>query len=262
MVVHTTTKKDHKLLFLNSKNASIFNNSSKHSDVVFRLATPIFTPQEKILNARLASFVFHNSLQVINSTNNKLVMTDPSGVDYTMTITAGNYDATTLGTAIQTLANDLYPTTDPFTVTYNTSTFKYTFSHTVGNFTFKSTSTCLSLIGFPDGSSYTSTAKSLSSTYPANLSGENTLYIDIPSLDVTNINGTNGSKSSVIACIPVTEGAGSVCCYDNPHDTVFLVRKEAIYELHVKVYQEDLSTLADFQNQNWNMTIELQFSTI
>ena len=80
------------LVYLNSRHATTFNNGSKNSDVVFRLPNPIVTPQNKILTVKVAQFIFHNSLAVVNSNNNSLVIEDSLAVESTLSIPTGNYD--------------------------------------------------------------------------------------------------------------------------------------------------------------------------
>ena len=102
------------------------------------------------------------SFTIINDNNNQFYLND---IQYT--IPNGNYNATTLSTAIMDLVADDEPS---FTITFNNITNKYTFEDTT-DFTINAESTCLYILGFDDEVS--SSSLSLTSTYPIDLTGDN-----------------------------------------------------------------------------------------
>ena len=148
-----------KIINLNSKN-SIKNNSTFLSDVFFPFSgllkddDDIIERYISIQNAQIP-FSFYN----INIYNNILVIQIISTL-YTLTLTRGNYNATSLITEIQTqlTANGI---TD-LTLSISSTTGLLTFTKTTGSFTLISSgSTIYEVLGFVVGTNYTSTSQKI-----------------------------------------------------------------------------------------------------
>ena len=238
--------------FLNSKHADSYNNSTKHSDLTFRLTRPIVKPYNKILSLKVDTFVFPVSFTQVNSTNNTLYYLGAE-----LTIPEGNYNANTLLTTIQ----DLIQTEDAdTTITYDNTTLKYTFTNASDDFSIDKESTCLTLLGFSEGVDHDSDAHTLTSEFPINLSGSaNTLYLDIANLSTDNINTLADQRTTILTSIPVTAQSGGMVYYENTKNARVLLQEDVISELHIRIYGDDLSSLVDFNNQHWNLTLELEF---
>lgn len=229
-------------IYLNSKNASYRLNAS--SDMIFSLNHPIVVPPGYQMRIRISDFVFPISFYLVDTNNNKLVI---SGTSYTLT--SGNYTATTL------MAHVLSILPVGFSMTYSSITNKYTISNAT-SFSLDATSTCLTLLGFTTAASGTS----ITSDSVVNLSGQyNVLYIDIPNLATYNITSSNGRRTSVIASVPVSEPLGTVMFWEG-RDHWFDIPNEYIGYLHIRILGEDMVTPVDFQGQAWNMTVDVAYS--
>lgn len=244
------------LLFLNSESATTYNNGSNNSDVTFQLRNPVIVPFDQTMSVKLTQFIFHNSIPVVNSSNNKLDI-EIGLVEFNVTIPNGNYDVDTLATEVESVLNGLYPSTDPVTVTYSTDTGKYTITNTEDDFTLLSSSTCLSLLGFTEDA--TSVSGSLVGDFPVNMSGQDCLYFKVPSLAVANLDST-GQRTPAIGCIPVSQPSGGSIFYEDLSASKFEVNQKSVHEINVNITHNDMSTLADFQGQRWSATVELSFS--
>lgn len=84
---------------------------------------------------RLISYNIANTVYTINVNNNKIKFVE-GATSVTITLTNQNYTASTLATHIAAIMTVNSPTLDTYTGTYNTNTYKMTFSAGVSNFYF------------------------------------------------------------------------------------------------------------------------------
>ena len=94
--------------------------------LIWDLSSPILLPEGVTAQVALTNFYIPNSMYIIDSNNNKLVITT-GGVTYNLTLDSGNYNANELDTELETQAAATFPSGTVLTVTYNGSTNKYTF---------------------------------------------------------------------------------------------------------------------------------------
>ena len=231
---------------LNTKIADLKVNGTMNSDLLFYLKEPVIPPQGKNMTLLLKACSIPVSFYLVNSTNNTLVINTS-----TFTLTQGNYTAYTLLDLLNTTLNPTY------VVTLNTTTNKYTTS-SLTSFTLKSTSTCQRLLGFASGTDYTSTASTLTSVYPVDLSGDNMIYISTPNILTQNRLG--GQKSTILRAVPVSVSYGSVLFFDDNSGAVgSVIQEDHIGFIHLRIYSEDATLLLDFQNADWSISLEVGF---
>ena len=170
----------------------------------------------KILQAEIP-FVW----DVINSKNNTFVYNN--GGNNTITIPVGTYTGTTLAVQLQTLLSAI---SAGFTVTYSTTTLKFTFTQNLAiawSLSFATRQTAYSPLGFTPAGSYTTTGigSTIVSNMVAQVSGPNYLYLNSTKIgSLVNNNTTDGSNQVnadiVIAKIPVNVNYGSTIFYTDP----------------------------------------------
>ena len=239
----------HTEIYLRSTDASQTFNGTKNSDMIFILKSAIVPPNGYYMLLKLKKMYFPVSFYIIDSTNNELYINNTL-----YTIPVGNYTSTTLTTAL----TGILPST--YSITFSSTTNKLTFTNSSANFTINSTSTCLTVLGFVSGVEYTSSAQTLTSVYPVDLSGNNIIYVSISNLRTNNTDaGTSDSASSIISSVLVNVPYGYLQYYDSSDTTGLVLLEDHISFLHISVYGEDAQTLLDFQNQNWAMTLLIQF---
>lgn len=128
---------------------------------------------------KILEFSFTNSLYNVNSYNNTLkideyTVSSTPITSYTITLTKGSYSYSSLATHLQTQLNASL--SGNITVTYSSSTGKYTIVNDTNDMKIKySGSTCLTLIGFND-SSDSSQSTSLTSDNVADLISIKNIY--------------------------------------------------------------------------------------
>lgn len=147
-----------------------------------------FSANQTSVATATSDFAVYETRFIITVDNRTFIITQ-SAVDYTFTITAGNYSGTTLANEIQTqitlqLAN--------FTVTYlaNNHTIKFTCN---ASFTVKSTGSASALLGFTSNTD--STSNIVLAPYPLNIIGPTSIIVK--SRAITNLRTTVANINSL-----------------------------------------------------------------
>lgn len=236
-------------IYLSSSDATQYLNGTSKSDMLFLFSSPIIPPPAYNMSLRMVKLYLPISFTIINETNNTFTL---NGVSYT--IPEGNYSATDLATAIMYVVSGSEPS---FTIEFSSITNKYTFSDTTD---FTIDGTCLSILGLSGASS--STHQELVSTYPADLTGQNIVYVDVRNLTTFNLSSTSGTRTSIIGSVLVSVPYGSVLYYDDTSGTAFTIQEDNISFLHVRLYGEDQTTLLNLNNFDWSLTLEIGFVPI
>lgn len=230
-------------IYLDSQFATINNTNGGNGDIYFFLKAPIICPNDHDIVLRVDNFVCPISFFVVNSTNNIVVV---DGTPYT--ISAGNYNALTLQTALADLL--------PLSVGYDSINNKLTFSST-SDFTFDASSTCFKLLGFEEGVSHSSSSNSLTSQYVVNLSGTSLIYIDISNVTTRNISSKSGGGfTTIVKSIVEDVPYGSILSYTNNTNAAVVLKERYISYFHVRLLDDDYNVL-DLNGQHFTMTLEL-----
>ena len=226
---------------------AINNSFTNKSDLVFLLQYPIEKNREDIqLKASIKSAIFPNSQYLINDTNNLFAIqlldnstpiTPILDGGLVIQISNGNYDTESLRVELQTKINSAFASSPypdvVFSVSYNYTTLKYTFSFTTSNsgitqfyISFQpkdiATNTSVSqlgtIIGFLNDFIYFSgykvsslatnavfsyKNKSIDSAYPSNLSGLRCFNVILKNYSTSSIpiipyNSQLGYKNSIV----------------------------------------------------------------
>ena len=242
-------------MFLNSLYPDKYNNGSEHSDLTFYLRQNIKRPPNTVVAVRLDSFVFPVSWTNVSEFSNLLTVGVDGAGDADFQIPVGEYSYDTLLTALNTLLND-----DDITVTYNELNWTYTFTHATADFVVSSDSTCLRVLGFEENEDHSSSSSVLTSDRIINLTGHtNCLYFDLKNLSINNTNGVEGERTSVLTCVPVRASTGEYSFYENYKDSYVYLKEDVISTIQVRILNEDLSNLVNFNGANWTATLEFSF---
>lgn len=233
-------------IYINSQFATKNMNSTKNSDMLFLFTSPIVPPQDHNMTIKLLNLYLPISFTNIDYVNKELYM------DNTLyTISEGNYNANTLATELASLLG--------LTISFNTTTNKFTFTSSTSDFTFNSTSNCLYILGFDPDVDTTSTSKTLTSTYPVDLTGDNVLYVDIRNISTPNLTSLTGTKTSIVKSVLLNVPYGSILFYENQEDAYHVIQEDHLSFFHIRLLGEDQQTLLDMNNFDWSMTLEIGF---
>jgi len=237
-------------LYLNSKQALKKINGSS-SNCIFDFNNLPIDDGEIYVSVQTAQIpcTFYN----VDTINNTLIYNVGGGGDITLTIPEANYNVNSLQAFLQS-------NMPGFTVVYNNSTNKYTFTHSTNNFVFSRFSTCFELLGFEDGINYNSSAFVLISPISVNFFTIRNILIECSNLITVNkTSDVNDSNPSILTSIPITVSQGSILSYSNVfglRDKVASVKNFA--SLQIRLLDQDLDLL-DLNGCEWSITLQLNF---
>jgi len=232
-------------IYLHSANADKYYNNSV-SDCEFILP-PIEIPDGFHIYLSVQNVSIPYSFYNVNNDTNILAYT-ANGVTTTLTVTNGNYNITQLLSYLNTNMTN-------FTVTYNSITNKLTFTNSLYDFTINSTSTCLVMLGFGVGSTYTSTSKSLTAPNCVNI--QTTKRINIASNLITyNINKSNLNNYSILCSIPINKPPFSVIEYANTNHFRTNLFINNISNIKIRLLDEN-GKLIDLNGCHFCITLQL-----
>ena len=253
----TSTYIDQRLINLSSDNA-ILNNGTFLSDVNFNFIGLLKDDKDvehvaiSVQNAQIP-ISFYN----VNIYNNILDLTYNSTA-YTLTLTRGNYNSTTLINEI--IAKLTAQSITDITLAISSITGVITFTRAGGlNFTINSTGTLNKVLGFVTGTTYTSVGGILTPPFPLNLLGLLKLKLVSYELQTGNYDSSVGSNLNVLAVIPIEAGSFGLILYDNISNTESLIMNPTLDGFDLKIFGDD-GNLVNFNGIGWNITLLLSIT--
>jgi hypothetical protein len=248
--------------FLNSISIDLIGDdyAIRHTDTdkLFRLPKSIIVPDHSHAMVAVRSFNMINSTYLIQTgVNDSLTIetiTTNGTAEVTYTIEAGNYTITelvaSLNSKISTLISSLNIDSLAFTINGTTHVLDYTATYSTYTLSQISFSTTAYIqLGLQNG--ITSVYATASGSFPKifNCQGNNSYYIRIPNLQMSNQNTKN--VSNVIANIPVVSGFGDMIYYEIASEPIYhRLEMPEIQELHVQILDEDMNPLGDLLSQS------------
>ena len=249
-----TTRIDSRIISLNSSNAILKNNTTFNSDVVFRLIGLVKPePDIKHITFHLVDAQIPVSFYNINYTNNVLKY-QISSINYTITVTPGNYNFTSLANI---LIAGFFANGHIFTITINKQTGVITFATPATNFILQ-VSSIFSTLGFP-ASNQISTSFSLTATYPLNLFGITKIKINSSFFNSYNYDSATNGMSNLVSIIPVDQPAFGLIIYENKSDAKYTLRTNAVDEIDLTLTDQN-DNLINFNNIDWQLTFLLEIT--
>jgi|688.fasta_scaffold163079_1 hypothetical protein len=238
-------------LFLNSKTANKYLGGFT-SNCVFNLPLIVLPRNAKIhLSLQSASIPF--SFYNVDYFNNKLVYSVNDGSNITIEIPQGNYSTTSL-------RNYLLTAMTGFLITYSSLNNTFTFTHPTYNFQFKSSSTCMEILGFDENDNYPSSANVLTSINSINLFTIRNIYITSNNLSLNNINNSTPNLCNILASIPLTSGANSVITYSNMNNIKTAVNDIKNFTLLQLALTDQDGDILDLNGCHWSMTLQIDYA--
>jgi hypothetical protein len=199
-----------------------------------------------VLNAQIPC-----SFYVINSLNNKLVISGPGITTTTIYVSYGNYNANTLITELESKITTGGLT---MTITINKTNGILTFSSNgFINYYFSSASTILEILGTT--SSIIATSTNYTCPYPLNLLGIKKLLIRSTKLSIYSVSTVDYASSNILVTIPSDVSPFSMISYTSQSDVnKNLLNIRSINEIDINIYDEN-NNYIDFNNLDWTITL-------
>lgn len=250
-----------KLVSLNSRFATTKYNGEKHSSVFFDFNN-ISAKSSEVLYHTIAvqSAEIPASYYNVNSTNNLINITDSHGTTATVTMTTGNYNATTFATEFITKFNAAAFTHDA-TLSFNTLTGKFSLmsdNNGTGLTLNIASTTCRQPLGIDLDATGT-----LSFPYaagaptffplPANFLGVTKIKILSDALSGNNFDSNNLTTTTMVDTISATATSFGVTLYNSLGRESF-VKAKRIDDIDIQLLDQN-NNFIDFNGINWTMTL-------
>lgn len=257
----------------NSRNRDLDRNKEGGSNVKVinitstKAKVQVQVPTLPMINAfSIGSVCIPFSFYTFRSTNNKFGIAEGGGT-LTATITPGNYTATEMTTVLAAALNAVTTTPLVYTVTFDSTTGKFTISAT-GNFTIVgSISNFATQLGFETDSTVSA---SKVATNCADLTGSCYISIKSNALSRSNYylkktNTTSGNtdliyveNSNVLTMVPISGNRSSIIYYNEPG--LFSSKLDRnIYNLDFELNYLNTTELVDFNGKEWSMDLVLYY---
>lgn len=245
---------DNHIITLNSSDATLLNTTSL-SNVYFPFKgllkddVNIIRSYVTVLNAQ-----FPVSFYVIDSTNNTIVVNSSLSGNYTVTLAIGNYNSSTLITALQTAFTAVGLSDISFTI--NTTTGKLTITTYLSTVTYTLSPSALgTILGM--GSTSLVFAPTNTFPYPLNLLGKTKLFINSANLANVAYTSNGNGFSTTIATIPVNVPPYSliqyVCAVEQQKNTL---TNRVLDGIDIKIVDQN-NQYINFNNVPWSITLVL-----
>ena len=252
---------DNLLITLNSKNATLLNNSLK-SSVNFNFVSTLKEEDDiirtyfSVINAQIPM-----SYYVITSANNRLLYNtmSPSAIT-TLFIPVGNYNSYTLCSMLTSLFLTNGKTITITTNSYNgiinfsqTSGIFGIYPYSITNLPFTILSTIAPTLGITATEFLTGT--SINGNYPVNLLGTKKINIKSNALAMNSMSSTTLSYNTTIATIPIDGPYFSMISYVNQNElNKNILKVPTIENIDIQLTDEN-DKLLDFNNFDWNISL-------
>jgi hypothetical protein len=235
-----------RIINLYSQSATTYLNDTLKSNVSFNFKNILRDEADIIYSTiGISSAQIPVSYFTINEYNN--ILTTGLG---NITITKGNYNASTLRAELATRLIAVGIT--GMVVTINASTGRLVFTASIP-FTFLSCS-AFDILGF-DNTTYTSVANIINAPYLLNLLGIQQLRINSSALACSNSNSTQMGESNLIGVVQSTAPPFGMILYAN-QTSYSVLRSKNISLIDIQVLDEN-SNYVDFNNVDWTITLQL-----
>lgn len=256
--IYTETR----IISLNSENANTYRNGTFLSDVLFGFngllkdEPDILQRQITLVNAQLPV-----SFYVVNYANNVFVLRkmSPSIVDYTITLTVGNYNSTTFIALLQSTI--LTATGLTFTITIDKASGKLTFSATVDwrILSTSATTTAEAILGLDSKTSLQPTLVTGNYVgtcpYPLNLLGIKQLQVKSSYISANNFSSNANGQDCLLATIPVDVGAWGLITYESASGNNITFHNLTLDDFDIQIVDAETGKSVNFNGVGWTMTI-------
>ena len=218
---------------------------------------------------RTESVVFPNRHDLINSTNDKIyVVEDPNGLafSYTLELTHGDYTAYSLSSHI---VNLLIEGSDisgngwtTWTVSFDSTTQKYTISNTDGYFNlYFDTDGPYQILGFASELIYSADDNyEITGVKKVDMFGLKEVFLTSNKGGVNTYNSITGKRSSVVAQLMLDVPSGYLVQF-RQSDSRFVLRMspgEALSSISIRLTDRD-GDLIDYTDDTWGITLLIEF---
>lgn len=233
-------------VFLDSNDATI---SISDAEKVFHLNSPIIAPAGIRILIGLTNLTIPNTIYNFSASNNQLSLTQ-SATTQVVTITAGNYSASTLVDALNAAI------TLNITVSFDEDNANFTFVGTSA-FTINSDTTMTRQLGLKNqlptvsGTTYTA-------TQVCDFAGATNIYVRIRNVSMSNLD-SRGKTSNIIASIVNNVNYGDFIFYVPPEVLYFQINEQQLAHIDLELTDQE-GNVIDLNGATFNLVLSVHFS--
>lgn len=233
-------------IYLDSNDALI---SISDAEKIFYLNSPVIADAGIRILIGLTNLTIPNTIYNFNSSNNSITFTQ--GTTQVVSVSAGNYSASTLVTALNTAITSAGLS---ITVTLDEENAVFTFTGTSA-FTIDS-ATMFRQLGLKDQLP-TASGTSYVATQVCDFAGVTNLYVRIRNLSMNNLD-SRGATSNIIASIVNNVNYGDYIFYTPPEVLYFQINEQQLSHIDIEITDQE-GNLIDLNGASFNMTLSVHF---
>lgn len=231
------------------------------TNFIYVMKEPITVPDHMNLLISLHTATIPYSFYNVRNGINDKIYYNMGGVDYVLTLEAGNYSATGLAS---TLKNHIDSNGGTSTISYSRESLKYTFNIAgVANFDFTfdgRTDGANDLLGFYDVNFNIPIGVDTKSEKAIDLNDSiHGLYIRQNIATKGTLDNEDGTFSNILARLPITTNAGGIIFFTPAsHDHETMVSVPVIQTIGVKL-TDDRNRSIDLNGLHWQMSLKISY---
>jgi len=233
-------------IYLDSNDALV---TISDAEKIFYLNTPIIADAGIRILIGLNNLTIPNTIYNFNSSNNSITFTQ--GTTETISVSVGNYSATTLKDALNTAI-----TAAGLDITVSFDEDNAVFSFTGGSAFTIDSATMSRQLGLKEQLP-TSSSTSYTATRVCDFAGATNLYVRIRNLSMNNLD-SRGNTSSIIASIVVNTNYGEYIFFSSPDILYFMISENKISHLDIEITDQE-GNVVDLNGSSFNMTLSVHF---
>ena len=222
--------------------------SISDSEKIFYLNSPVIAEPGIRILIGLTNFTIPNTIYNFNSSNNSITFTQ--GTTETVSVTVGNYSASTLtdslNTAITAAGLDI-------TVSFDEENANFTFAGAA--FTIDS-ATMSRQLGLKDQLP-TASGTTYIATQVCDFAGATNLYVRLRNLSMNNLD-SRGKTSNIIASIVNSANYGDYIFYSPPEILYFMINEHQLSHIDIEITDQE-GNIIDLNGSSFNMTLSVHF---
>lgn len=242
-------------IYLDSSKASVVQNDSDNSNCLFYLDNIIQCPPDTHILIGLTACQIPVAFYNITNNNNQLTIQGSINGTTNITLPPQNYNTETLVTEIN---SQLATAGNNITCSFNSSTYKFTFSSLTQSIQIQNT-TMNKELGIPP---FTIFPPSSSFTSPnmCNLSGTQSIYVMVNNLSIQSLDSrARGDLNGVLSKVDVCCGFGDYIEFQQTENQFYLISDRSISHFNVSLTDDNLELLK-MNGIDWSISLTCHFS--
>ena len=233
-------------VFIDSNDATL---SISDAEKIFYLNSPIIAPAGIRILIGLTNLTIPNTIYNFNSSNNSITFTQGSTV--TVSVSVGNYSASTLTDALNTAISSA-----GLSITVSFDEDQADFSFTGGSAFTIDSATMSRQLGLKDQLP-TSSGTSYTAQTVCDFAGATQLYVRIRNVSLNNLD-SRGKTSNIIASIVNNVNYGEYIFYTPPEVLYFMINEQQLSHIDLELTDQE-GNIIDLNGANFNMTLSVHF---